>query len=382
MGRRAKARGSGAAHARPEPPRSVRWALRWDPRPEGTHAPARRATVPGPRRGGQDGAPTHGPPKRLARYPEGPAHRRCSTLRSTLERTIHEFREDHGTDWAAALTYYSVLSVVPGLIALISLVGLVADPTTITERLTDPVTGIGPGASPDLLRGPIADLTAHRGAAGILLVLGLLAALWITPGYLGAFSRAANVIYEVEEGRPFLKRRPLQMCVTLLQVLLMAVVVTALVVTGPAAAAVGSALGVGDSAVLAFDIVKWPVLAFLVLIAVGLLYYASPNAKLRGFRSVLPGAVLAVALWAMASGAFAAYVANFGSYNRTYGMLGGVFTFLVWMWITNVAILLGAQFNAECERSRQFAAGVPEAERELQIELRQEPKHRHRSRTA
>jgi len=371
MGRRAKAKASSPAHARPELPGVLRWAVQWRARSEAKPAPGATAALP-----------AHGSPKRSSRHPEGPAHRRCSTLRSTLERTVHEFREDHGTDWAAALTYYSVLSVIPGLIALISLVGLVADPRTITEDLTDPVTGLGPGASTDFLRGPIADLTAHRNAAGILLVMGLLGSLWVTQGYSGAFTRAANVIYEVEEGRPFLKRHTLQMCVTLLQVLLISVVVAALVVTGPAAKTVGSALGIGDSTVLAWDIVKWPVMAFLVVIAVGLLYYATPNAQLRGFRSVLPGAVLSMALWAVATAVFAVYVANFASYNKTYGLLGGVFTFLVWMWITNVAVLLGAQFNAECERSRQFAVGMPEAERELQVRLRMEPKHRHRSRTA
>jgi membrane protein len=189
-------------------------------------------------------------------------------------------------------------------------------------------------------------------------------------------------MYEVEEGRAFFKLRPLQMLVTLLQVLLLAAVGLALVVTGPVAEKVGSALGIGSTAVLVWDIAKWPIMAATVLLAIAVLYYASPNAKLRGFTWVFPGAIVAMVLWLIASAGFAVYVANFGSYNKTYGTLGGVITFLVWLWITNIAVVLGAEFNAERERSREFAERAPGADRELQIDMRTHPKVERRSHTA
>jgi membrane protein len=328
---------------------------------------------PGQHRQGQE--------KRIARRPEGPAHERDPSLKATLKRTATEFREDNGPDTAAALTYYGVLALFPALIALISVVGLVADPRTVTENLTSMVRTLGPTTAVDTLRGPIQSVTAGRGEAGLLLLAGIAAALWSASGYIGAFMRASNVIYEVEEGRPFLKLRPLQLLVTLIQVLLLALVAVCLVVSGPLAHAVGHALGMDSAAVLAWQIAKWPVMAGVVLLTVGLLYYAAPNAKLRGFGSVLPGALVALVVWALASGLFGAYAANFGSYNKTYGTLGGVIGFLVWMWLTNLAVLIGAQFNAERERSREIAEGRPGAERELQIPMREEPKPDRRSRT-
>jgi membrane protein len=193
--------------------------------------------------------------------------------------------------------------------------------------------------------------------------------------------RASNVIYEVEEGRSFIKLRPLQMLVLVL-ILLLALVLVALVVTGPVAEQVGSAIGLGSTAVTVWDIAKWPVLLVVVMLMIALLYYSSPNAKLPGFKWVTPGSVLAVVVWLVASAAFAFYVANFGSYNKIYGALGGVVVFLVWMWLTNVAILLGAELNAEHERSRELDEGVPGAEREIQLGHRSEPKRKKRARTA
>lgn len=319
--------------------------------------------------------------QRPSRDPEGPAHERASGLGPTLKRTLLEFKEDNGTDWAAALTYYSVLSIFPALIAMVSIVGLVGDPKKVTKNLTDIVSKFQPSTTAKTFKGPIESITANRSAAGILLVFGIVGALWTASGYVGGFMRASNIIYEVEEGRPFLRLRPLQLLVTFLQVLLLATVALALVVTGPVAEKVGSGLGIGSTAVTVWDIAKWPVMAAVVLVAIAVLYFASPNAKLRGFTSVLPGAGLAMLLWLVASAAFAFYVGNFGSYNKTYGALGGVITFLIWLWITNVAIVLGAEFNAERERSKQFGEGTPGAERELQVEVRTEPTEKQRSRT-
>ena len=319
--------------------------------------------------------------KRSGRRPEGPAHARKGSALQTIKRTLSEFSEDNLTDSAAALTYYAILSIFPALLALVAIVGLVGDPQTVTKEMTTLVTSIGPASAAQTFKAPIEGLTKSSGTAGILLIVGIASALWTASGYVGAFMRASNVIYEVEEGRSIIKLRPLQMLVTLVLVVLLALVLVALVLTGPLASKVGSAVGIGSTAVTVWNIAKWPVLLIVVSFMIALLYYASPNAKLRSLRSIVPGAFLAVVLWLVASAAFAFYVANFGSYNKTYGTLGGIVIFLVWMWITNVAILLGAEINAERERSRQLRDGTPGAEREIQLDERSEPKAKKRART-
>ena len=319
--------------------------------------------------------------KRSGRRPEGPAHARKGSALQTIKRTLSEFSEDNLTDFAAALTYYAILSIFPALLALVAIVGLVGDPQTVTREMTTLVTSIGPASAAQTFKAPIESLTESSGTAGILLIVGIASALWTASGYVGAFMRASNVIYEVEEGRSIFKLRPLQMLVTLVLVVLLALVLVALVLTGPLASKVGSAVGIGSSAVTVWNIAKWPVLLIVVSFMIALLYYASPNAKLRSLKSIVPGAFLAVVLWLVASAAFAFYVANFGSYNKTYGTLGGIVVFLVWMWITNVAILLGAEINAERERSRQLRDGTAGAEREIQLDERSEPKAKKRART-
>jgi membrane protein len=291
-----------------------------------------------------------------------------------VKRTVSEFRGDNLTDWAAALTYYAVLSLFPALIALISLVGLVVDPATVTRVLTETVSALGPATAVDTFRSPIENIANSQQTAGVLLIVGLAGALWTASGYTGAFMRASNAIYEREEGRPFWKLRPLQMLVTLMLVLLAALVVVALIVSGPVAEAVGGAVGLGDTAVLAWQIAKWPVMFVVVMFMLAVLYWSAPNAKPAGFRWVSPGSVVAVAVWIVASAGFAFYVANFGSYNETYGTLGGVVVFLVWLWITNVAVLLGAELNAETERGRELQVGTPGAEEEIQAPYREAPK--------
>jgi membrane protein len=320
--------------------------------------------------------------KRSGRRPEGPAHAPEGGAVQTLKRMVSEFSEDKLTVWAAALTYYGVLSMFPALIALVSIVGLVFSPQQIVGTLTDIVRQLGPATAVDTFSKPIDQVASSQGAAGIGLVVGVLGALWSGSGYVGGFVQASNVIYEVEEGRPIWKLRPLQMLVTLVMILLLTVAAVAVIVTGPLASAVGGAIGLGDTAVTVWNIAKWPVLVALVALMIAVLYYASPNAKLGGFKRVLPGAFFAVAVWVIASALFALYVANFGSYNKTYGTLGGVIGFLVWLWITNIAILLGAELNAERERSRQLEHGTPEAERELQLRERDVPKEGKHSRTA
>jgi membrane protein len=300
----------------------------------------------------------------------------------TLKRTLREFKEDNLTDWAAALTYYGVLALFPALIALVSIVGLVFSPAEVTRAMTQTVDQLGPSSASETLKGPIENITSGQGKAGIMLVVGILAALWSASGYVGAFMRASNVMYEVDEGRPIWKLRPLQMLVTLTMILLMAVAALLVVASGPVLDAVGSAVGLSGGFIDVFAIVKWPIVLAVFTLAIAILYYASPNAKVRGFKFISPGGVVAVVLWLIASVAFAFYVGNFGSYDKTYGSLGGVIVFLVWMWITNVAILMGAQLNAERERTEQFEEGTPGAERELRLTERDAPKEEKRPTTA
>jgi membrane protein len=288
------------------------------------------------------------------------------TTGGTLRRAWSEFREDGLTDWAAALTYYGLLSLFPALIAIASVVGLVADP----RELTDAVLEIAPRSTAESLQGPIDSITSNTGAAGAALAIGLAGALWGASGYVGGFARASNAIYEVREGRPFWKLRPLQLLITLVLVLMIAVVTLAIVLTGPVVEALAEPLGLSGPLVTAWDVAKWPVLLLVVIGMFALLYWSTPNVRPGGVRSVVPGVVLALAVWAVASAGFAIYVAWFGSYDRTYGTLGGVVVLLVWLWITNVALLLGAELNAERERTRELREGVPGAERQIQLPRR------------
>jgi membrane protein len=311
-------------------------------------------------------------PIRRDYQPEGTYEK--PTTFGVLRRTATEFSEDNLTDWAAALTYYGLLALFPALIALVSIVGLVADPQETSRTITDIVTQIGPSSGAETFSGPIQSITSNQSAAGILLVLGLVIALWSASGYVGAFMRASNIIYETPEGRPIWKLRPLQMLITLVMVLLVALLALSLVLTGPIVDAVAGPLGISDTATTIWDIAKWPVMLAIVIMIIAVLYYSTPNVKLRGFKWVAPGTAIAVVVWLLASAAFAFYVANFGSYDKTYGTLGGVVVMLMWLWITNLALLFGHELNAERERGHELAEGVPRAEREIQLEPRSEPK--------
>jgi len=288
----------------------------------------------------------------------------------TLKRTVREFQDDGLTDWAAALTYYGVLAIFPAMTALVSVLGLVG--ASATDPLVDNLAGLAPGPANEILTGAIDEIAASRQTAGVAFVLGLLGALWAASGYVGAFSRASNVIYEIEEGRPFWKLRPQQVGITLILILLLAALSLAVVVSGPIAEEVGNLVGAGDTAVTVWEIAKWPLIAFVVVGIFAVLYFAAPNVRQPGMRWITPGGVLALALWLAASAGFALYVANFASYNATYGSIAGIIVFLVWLWISNVALLLGAELNAELERARELEAGIPE-ERTIALPAREEP---------
>jgi membrane protein len=300
---------------------------------------------------------------------------------ATLKRTLTEFKEDKLNHWAAALTYYAVLSLFPALIVLVSLAGIVASPQTVTTFLTDTIAAIGPDSAVETFKGPIESVTSSSGTAGIMAIVGVVSALWSASGYVGAFTEASNSIYEVEEGRPVWKKKPLQLLVTFVCIMLVAITALALVLTGPLAKAVGDAIGLGDTAVTIWQYGKWPVLLGLVVLILHVLYYASPNAKV-GVKWVSGGTLITLIVWLIASALFALYVSMFGSYNKTYGSLAGVVVFLLWLWITNIAVLFGVEFNAETERTRELHAGKPEAEQELKLPERERPSPKQRASTA
>jgi len=274
-----------------------------------------------------------------------------------LKRTVAEFREDNATDWAAALTYYGILSVFPALIALVSILGLVG--RSATDPLLTNLGSFAPGPAHKILENALHGLTESRGGAGILFLVGLAGSVWAASAYIGAFIRASNSIWDVEEGRPIWKTVPLRLGITIVMLILLTATAIAVTLTGPLADKVGKLIGVGGAAVTAWDIAKWPVLILVVSLIFSILYYTAPNVRQPGFRWVTPGGILAVVVWIVVSALFGLYAANFGSYNKTYGSLGAVVIFLVWLWLTNVAILLGAELNAETERGRQIEAGQP-----------------------
>ncbi|WP_319804478.1 YihY/virulence factor BrkB family protein [Nocardioides malaquae] len=283
----------------------------------------------------------------------------------TLRSTAREFGEDQCTDLAAGLTYYSVLALFPGAIALLSLVGLVGQSDETVATLMSMLRDLGGAGVADTLEPVLVELSGSTGA-GIGLAVGLAAALWSASGYVNAFSRGMNRIYEVDEGRPIWKLRPMMLLITAVTITLAALVLVGLVVTGPAAEVVGEAIGLGATAVTVWNIAKWPVMLLVVVFIVALLYHATPNIKQPRFRWLSIGAFLAILVWVAASAAFGFYVANFSNYNKTYGSLAGVVVFLLWLWITNLALLFGAELDAEMERARELQAGLP-AEEVIQL---------------
>jgi membrane protein len=303
--------------------------------------------------------------------PEKPTSLRTRSWFGVLKRTAREFKADNVTDWAAALTYYGVLAIFPALIALVSILGLVGH--SATGPLLANLGKLAPGSVHQILRSAITNLQHSRGAAGVLFFVGLGGAIWSASGYIAAFMRASNAIYDIDEGRPFFITIPVRLAVTIVMLVLLVISALAVVLTGSLAGQIGKILGVGGTAVTIWDIAKWPVLLLIVSFMFSILYWAAPNVRHPGFRWLSPGGVFAVAVWVIASGAFAFYVANFSSYNKTYGALASVVIFLVWLWISNIAVLLGAEWNAEIERARQIEAGHP-ADQEPFVEPRKAPK--------
>lgn len=276
---------------------------------------------------------------------------------AVLKRTAAEFEDDELADRAAALTYYGVLALFPALLVLVSLLGIAGE--SATKSILDNLTKLTPGSARDIITRAVEQLQSSGGTGSVLAIVGLLAAVWSASGYVAAFIRTSNAVYDVPEGRPVWKLTPLRVALTLVLMILACVSALIVVFTGGLARQVGGALGIGDTALTVWSIAKWPVLVLLVTIMIAILYWASPNARGRGFKWVTPGSFLALGIWMVASAGFALYVANFASYNKMYGTLAGVIIFLVWLWITNLAILLGLEFDAEMIRERAIIGGHP-----------------------
>lgn len=292
------------------------------------------------------------------RPPDSPTHVPKAGWLAILKRSLAQFKHDDVTDRAAALTYYGVLAIFPGMLVLVAILGLTGKSTV--QQVLDNLKQVAPGGVNTFLHTVVSQVQGKAGTASIAAVIGIVIALWSASGYVAAFMRASNAIYDVDEGRPIWKTAPIRFAVTLVMVVMLVLSAVIVVVTGPIAKQVGNALGVGDTAVLVWDIVKWPVLLVIVTLMLTLLYKASPNVKQPGFRWISPGGVIAVVVWLIASALFALYVSFSSSYNKTYGSLATVIVFLVWLWITNIAILLGAEFNAEIQRERGIQGGMPQ----------------------
>jgi membrane protein len=300
-----------------------------------------------------------------SRKPDSPTDVTKPSWQYIAKKTLREFTKDQCPDLAAALTYYAVLSLFPALLALVSLLGVFGQAEKTTSALLDIVQRIAPGSTVDIIRQPIEEVT-NSPSAGFTLVIGIVVALWSASGYVGAFARAMNRVYEVDEGRPFIKLRLTTLAVTIVNVAIVAALGAMLVLSGPVAEAVGNAVGLGNAFVAVWDLAKWPVMVLLVVAAIAVLYYATPNVKQPKFRWMTMGSFVALVVFVLASLGFAFYVANFSNYNKTYGAIGGVIVMLLWLWILNMSLLFGAEFDAETERGRQLQAGI-EAEDTIQL---------------
>ena len=291
------------------------------------------------------------------REPDSPTDLSTPSLLSTLKRVRVEFSNDQVTDIAAALTYYAVLAVVPGLIVLLSILGLTH---TSTSTIENQVNHVVPGSAASVIQTLIKQASTHHSGAGVAAIVGVVIALWSASGYVGAFMRAANRVYNIGEGRPIWKTAPIRLGVTAFAVILLVIMAIIVVATGSVAKTIGNSIGVGSTAVLIWDIAKWPVLIILISVLLAVLFWATPNAKQAGIKWISPGGLIATVIWLVISALFALYVTDFSSYNKTYGSLAGVVVFLVWLWLTNVSLVLGLEVNAELEHEKAIAAGLPE----------------------
>ena len=264
-----------------------------------------------------------------------------------LKRTVRAFKEDQLTVWAAALTYFGVLSIFPALLVVVSVLGLIGE--SATDALLKNLQEVAPGPAQEIVTNAIRNLEGASAASGFAFVVGLVAAIWASSGYVAGFIKASNVIYDVDADVPLTTTLPVRISLTVVLMVLAGLIAFAVTLTGGLAKSVGDVLGIGNAAVDVWAVAKWPVLLLLVSLLLAVLYWAAPSVELP-FRLISPGSLLAVLGWVVSSLGFAFYVANFSSYNKTYGALAGPIVFLLWLWITNICVLLGAELNAELER--------------------------------
>jgi membrane protein len=299
------------------------------------------------------------------RKPDSPTEISKPSWGYVVKRAISEFSKDDCTDLAASLTYFAVLSLFPALLAIVSLLGVFGQGQATTQAITGFLEGAAPPELVTLLEDPINNLTSGTGA-GLALVVGIVGALWTASGYTGAFGRAMNRIYEVEEGRPIWKLRPMNLLVTLMLVLIVVLIMLMVLISGGIAQWVGDLVGLGATAVTVWNIAKWPVVVLLAIVLIAVLYYFTPNVKQPKFRWISMGSIVALVVAAVAALAFTWYVSNFASYNATYGIIGSVIVLLLGLWIINNVLLLGAEIDAEVERGRQLQGGI-KAEETIQL---------------
>ncbi|MFI6013129.1 YihY/virulence factor BrkB family protein [Streptomyces sp. NPDC051243] len=322
------------------------------------HKNHREHRSPPPQSAPEDSREQFGPDAQVERRaPDTPTELPKRSWWAALKGTLREFKDDELTDRAAALTYYGVLSLFPALLVLVSVLGLAG--RSATDAVLDNIRRLAPGEARDILTRAVEQLQGNGGLGSVMAVVGLVLAVWSASGYVAAFIRTSNAVYDMPEGRPVWKILPVRLGVTVTLMVLAVLSALIVVFTGEVAQQVGNSLGIGDTALTVWAIAKWPVLAVLVTTMIAILYWATPNARIRGFRWITPGSFLALLIWMIASAGFALYVANFASYNKTYGTMAGVIVFLIWLWVGNLAILLGLEFDAEAARQRAIAGGHP-----------------------
>jgi membrane protein len=294
------------------------------------------------------------------RAPDKPSQLPRRSWLAVLKGTVREFKDDELTDRAAGLTYYGVLSLFPALLLLVSLLGVAG--RSATDAVLDNIRQFAPGSARDIITRAVEQLQGNSGLGSLMAIVGLVLAVWSASGYIAAFIRTANAVYDIPEGRPVWKVLPVRLGVTVALMVMTVISAVIVVFTGGLARRAGETLGLGDTALTVWSIAKWPLLVVLVTVMIAILYWATPNARVHGFRWITPGSFLALVIWLIASAGFALYVANFASYNKTYGTMAGVIVFLIWLWVANLAILLGLEFDAETSRQRVVAGGHPEGE--------------------
>ncbi|MYS94896.1 YihY family inner membrane protein [Streptomyces sp. SID5464] len=300
----------------------------------------------------------YGPGEQVeAAAPDSPVGLPKQSWGKVFKGTLREFKDDELADRAAALTYYGVLSLFPALLVLVSLLGITGK--AASDTVLDNLRQLTPGSARDIVTRAVQQLQGNADIGSVMAFAGIVLAVWSASGYVAAFIRTSNAVYDMPEGRPVWKTLPLRIALTVVLMVLAMISALVVVFTGGLARQAGQAFGLGDTALTVWSVAKWPVLVVLVTLMIAILYWASPNADVKGFRWITPGSFLALVIWMIASAGFALYVANFASYNKTYGTMAGVIVFLIWLWVTNLAILLGLEFDAETVRQRAVAGGYP-----------------------